>query len=74
MKKMEKAWRREKKKRFFFFFFFFFFFRATHAAYVSSQARSQIGATASGFCHSHHNAGSEPHLQPTPQLMAVQDP
>ena len=68
MKKMEKAWRREKKK------LFFCLFRATHAAYVSSQARSQIGATASGLCHSHHNAGSEPHLQPTPLLMAMQDP
>ena len=28
-----------------------------------------IGATAAGLHHSHSNMGSEPHLQPTPQLM-----
>ena len=29
---------------------------------------------AASLHHSHSNAGSEPHLQPTPQLMAVPDP
>ena len=32
-------------------------------AYVSSQVRGQIGATAANICHSHSNIGSEPHLQ-----------
>ena len=27
-----------------------------------------------GLRHSHSNAGSEPSLQPTPQLMAMRDP
>ena len=48
-------------------------FRATPAAYGSSQARDQIGATAASLHHSHSNMGSEPHLQPTPQLMATPD-
>jgi len=26
------------------------------------------------YAHSHSNTGSEPHLQPTPQLMAMLDP
>ena len=39
-----------------------FFFSPTSVAYGSSQARSQIGATAAGLCHSHSNARSEPHL------------
>ena len=33
-----------------------------------SQARGQIRAIAAGLHHSHSNAGSEPHLLPTPQL------
>ena len=41
---------------------------ATPAAYGGSQARGQIEAVATGLCQSHSNAGSEPHLQPTPQL------
>ena len=56
---------------FFFFLFsfsFFLHFRAAPAAYGGFQARGQIGATAAGLCHS--NTGSEPHLQPTPQLTA----
>ena len=52
--------------------FFFFFFRAIPAAYGGSQARSQIRAVAAGLCHS--NVGSELHLRPTPQLMAMSDP
>ena len=42
-------------------------------AYGGSQARGLIGAVASGLHHSHSNAGSEPHLQPTPQLTAMLD-
>ena len=53
---------------------FFFFFRATPVAYGSSQARGQIVAAAAGLHFSHRNMGSEPHLQPTPLLMAVLDP
>ena len=45
---------------------------ATPMAYGSSQARSWIGAVAAG--HSHGNAGSEPGLRTTPQLMATLDP
>ena len=53
----------------FLFFFLFFFFRAAPAAYGGSQVRGLIGAAAAGLPHSHSNVGSEPHLQPTPQLM-----
>ena len=55
------------------FFFFFLLFRAIPEAYVGSQARGLIGATAAGLHHSHSNAGSEPLLQPTPQLRAIPD-
>ena len=40
-------------------FFLVFFFRAVPAAYTSSQSRGQIGAAASGLCHSHSNARSK---------------
>ena len=53
---------------------FFPLFRAAPTAYGSSQTRGQIGAAAAGLHHSHSNARSEPHLQPTPQLMAMPDP
>ena len=53
---------------------FVLLFRAAPAAYGSSQARGQIGATAAGLHHSHGNMGSEPRLQPTPQLSAMLDP
>ena len=61
------------------FFFFSFllsllFFRATPAAYGGSQARDQIRAVAAGLCQSHSNVISKPHLQPTPQIMAMPDP
>ena len=39
-----------------------------------SQARGQIGAIATSLQQSHSNAGSELHLQPMPQLMAMLDP
>ena len=42
--------------------------------YGGSQARGLIGAVAAGLRQSHSNEGSEPCLQPTPQLMAMQDP
>ena len=53
---------------------FFFFFMATPAAYGRSQARGWIGAAAAGLHHSPSNVGSQPCLQPTPQLMATLDP
>ena len=52
-------------------FFSFLLFKAKPAAYGSSQARSWIRAAAAGLCHSHSNAGSEPHLWPIQQLMAT---
>ena len=68
-----------------FFFFFFFVFclfvvvaiswaAPAPAAYGGSQARGPIGAVATGLRQSHSNAGSEPHLQPTPQLTATLEP
>ena len=57
---------------FFFIFFYFVFSRAVPVAYGCSQARGLIGAAAEGLRHS--NAGSEPCLRPTPQLMATPDP
>ena len=59
---------------FFFFFCLFAFSRASPAAYGGSQARGLIRAVAASLCHSHSNAGSEPRLQPTPQLTATPDP
>jgi len=63
---------------FFFFFFFFFVLFAISwvapAAYGGSQARGLIGAVATGLHQSHSNMGSEPCLQPTPQLTATPDP
>ena len=59
-----------------FFFFFFCLFAiswAAPAAYGGSQARGRIGAVATGLRQSHSNAGSEPRLQPTPQLTATPD-
>ena len=55
------------------FFVFFAISWAAPAAYGSSQARGLIGVVASGLRQSHSNAGSEPRLQPTPQLMATLD-
>ena len=52
-------------------FFFFFFFRATAVAYVSSQATGGIRVVTAGLHHSHSNVGSEPQLQPTPQLTGI---
>ena len=55
-------------------FCLFAFSRATPSAYGGSQARGLIGAVAAGLRQSHSNTGSEPHLRPTPQLMATPDP
>ena len=56
------------------FFGLFALPRATPVAYGGSQARGLIGAVAAGLHQSHSNVGSEPHLQPTPQLTATPDP
>ena len=55
----------------FFFFVYLLFLWAAPTAYGGSQARGLIGAVATGLHQSHSNAGSEPRLQPTPQLMAM---
>ena len=57
-----------------YFLVFLPFIGLLSAAYGGSQARGQIGAIAAGLRQGHSNAGSEPHLQPTPQLMATLDP
>jgi len=59
---------------FFFFFCLFAISWAAPTAYGGSQARGQIGAVATNLRQSHSNAGSEPRLRPTPQLMATPDP
>ena len=59
--------------QFLFFFVFLLFLWAAPMAYGSSQARGRIGGVATGLRQSHSNMGSEPHLQPTPQLMATPD-
>ena len=56
------------------FFVFLLFSRATPTAYGGSQARSRIGAVATGLHQSHSNAGSELCLRPTPQLTAPPNP
>ena len=53
------------------FFLSFFFFLTDLGAYGSSPARGQIRDAAASLCHSHSNAGSEPHQKPTVQLMAT---
>ena len=55
-------------------FCLFVFSRAAPVACGGSQARGLIGAVATGLCHSHSSMGSEPRLQPTPQLTAMLDP
>ena len=49
--------------------FIFLGLHPQHMEVLSSQARGQIGAAAARLCHS--NAGTEPHLQPTSQLIAT---
>ena len=55
-------------------FGFFLLFRAACAAYGSSQARGPIRTADVGLHHSDSNAGSELHLWPTSQLLAMLDP
>ena len=64
----------EDPRGYFFFFGLFAFSRVTPVAYGGSQARGPIGAVAAGLHQSHGNTGSEPRLQPTPQLVATPDP
>ena len=59
---------------FYYYYLSFSLFRAAPMAYGGPKARSQIGAVAVSLHHSHSNAGSEPHLQPTPQLTMMPDP
>ena len=56
------------------FCLFVLLFSDALAAYGDSQARGPIRAIATSLHQSHSNAGSEPHLQPTPQLTATPDP
>ena len=56
------------------FYFGFCLFRATPITYGGSQARGRIKAVAAALCRSHSNARFEPHLWPTPQLMAMLNP
>ena len=65
-------------KHYYFSYFYFIFCLfavswAAPTAYGGSQARSLIGAVAAGLHQSHSDAGSEPHLRPTPQLTAMPD-
>ena len=46
---------------------------AAPVAYGGSQARGPIRAVATSLHQSHSNVGSEPRLQPTPQLTATPD-
>ena len=57
-----------------FFWSFCIFLGPLLAAHGGSQARGLIGTVATGLRQSHSNVGSEPHLGPTPQLMATWDP
>ena len=61
-------------RAFCFFILFFVFSMAALTAHGGSQARGLIGAVDTSLYHSHSNAGSELHLQPTPQLTATPDP
>ena len=44
------------------------------AAHGSSWAKGQIRAAAAGLYHGHCDNGSEPHLQPMLQLVAMSNP
>ena len=56
------------------FFVFLPFLWATPTAYGGSQVRGLIRAAATDLHQSHSNVGSEPYLQPTPQLTATPHP
>ena len=59
------------ESNFFFFFVFLLFPWAALMAYGGSQDRGLIRDVALGLRQSNSNAGSEPRLQPTPQLTAT---
>ena len=57
------------------FFFFPLFLGLTHGIWrFPDYGSDQIRAVAASLHHSHSNVGSELRLQPTPPLMATQDP
>ena len=56
------------------FMVFICLFRASPTAYGGSQDRGLTRAVVTGLRQSHSNVGSEPHLQPPPQLTATPDP
>ena len=62
-------------KHLFFFLIVFLPFLGPLLQYmeVPRLDRGRIGAIAAGLCQSHSGAGSEPRLQPTPQLTATLD-
>ena len=70
----ERAQDTTKRGLVFLFYFIFGLYRATPAAYRGFQARGLIGASAAGLLQSHSNAGSEPHLRPTPQQRQILNP
>ena len=53
---------------------FFVCFVFSGASPGGSRARGRIRAVAASLSQSHSNSGSEPRLQPTPQLKAMLDP
>ena len=57
-----------------FIYCLFAFSKADSAAYGGSRAMGRIGAVAAGLRQSQSNAGSQPRLQPMPQLTAKLDP
>ena len=68
------TWLLSRRRSEIFFSFFFFYFRAVLRAHGSFQATVSIRATSAFPCHSHSDAGYEPHLRTTPQVMATPDP
>ena len=56
------------------FLFFLLFLGPLPWRMGGSQARGLIGAVAASLRQSHSNSGSEPRLQPTPELTATPDP
>ena len=56
------------------FFVFLPFLGPLPMAYGGSQARGLIKAVATSLHQSNSNAGSKPHLRPTPQLTATLEP
>ena len=56
------------------FCFFCFCFLGPHPQHTEVPRLGVESAAVAGSHHSHSNTGSDPHLQPTPQLMATPDP